>query len=127
MKTATKPMEGAPAVALTEQQLEDARRAEARRQKMRTAIRPTAEEDAIITAAALTDPDNPPLTDEQLDQFKPARRGRGRPAQDVTKVLVSIRFDAAVLDAFKATGEGWQTRMNDALREWARDHRMVTG
>jgi uncharacterized protein (DUF4415 family) len=86
---------------------------------------PTDAEDAAITAAALDDPDNQPLTDEQLDQFKPARRGRGRPAKDVTKVLVSIRFDAAVLDAFKATGEGWQTRMNDALREWVKDHRMV--
>jgi uncharacterized protein (DUF4415 family) len=25
-------------------------------------------------------------------------------------------------DAFKATGPGWQTRMNDALREWLRTH-----
>jgi len=33
----------------------------------------TDEEDAAITAAALSDPDNPPLTDEELAQFIPAR------------------------------------------------------
>jgi hypothetical protein len=36
----------------------------------------TPEEDAQITAAAMTDPDNLPLTDTELNQFKPAR---GRP------------------------------------------------
>lgn len=36
------------------------------------------------------------------------------------KVSTTIRFDADVLAAFKATGAGWQTRMNDALREWLR-------
>lgn len=119
--------EAAAAMEGIQQDLDETRRAAARKAKARQLIMPTDAEDAAITAAALDDPDNQPLTDEQLDQFKPARRSRGRPAKDVTKVLVSIRFDAAVLDAFKATGEGWQTRMNDALREWARDHRMVTG
>ena len=37
---------------------------------------PTPEEDAVITAAALSDPDNSPLTDEQLALFRPMR---GRP------------------------------------------------
>ncbi|MBJ7312873.1 BrnA antitoxin family protein [Rugamonas sp. CCM 8940] len=45
-------------------------------------------------------------------------RRRGRPAGSGTKVSTTIRFDADVLAAFKATGDGWQTRMNDALREW---------
>ena len=67
---------------------------EARKVKARQLIMPTDAEDAAITTAALTDSDNLPLTDEQLDQFKPARRRRGRPAKDVTKVLVSVRFDA---------------------------------
>ena len=43
---------------------------------------------------------------------------RGRPAGSGNKVSTTIRFDAEILDAFKATGEGWQTRMNDALKEW---------
>jgi len=30
--------------------------------------------------------------------------------------------DADVLEAFRATGKGWQTRMNAALREWLKEH-----
>ncbi|MES2150328.1 MAG: BrnA antitoxin family protein [Pseudomonadota bacterium] len=49
-----------------------------------------------------------------------AGKRRGRPAGSGTKVSTTIRFDAQVLAAFKATGDGWQTRMNDALKEWLR-------
>lgn len=73
------------------------------------------EEDAAITAAAMSDPDNPPLTDGQLAQFKPVR---GRPSIESPKESVTIRYDRDVIAAFKATGKGWQTRMNEALREW---------
>jgi uncharacterized protein (DUF4415 family) len=45
---------------------------------------------------------------------------RGRPPADVTKVATSVRYNRDVLDAFRATGEGCQTRMNDALHEIAR-------
>jgi len=111
---------------------------------------PTDEEDAEITAAALTDPDNPPLTDEELAQFRPARevetpermaalttgphtiafvsdaehaarmaviRKRGRPPLDAPKVSTTIRLDADVMAVFKAIGRGWQTRINQVLRE----------
>ena len=84
---------------------------------------PTPEEDVAVTAAALSDPDNQPLTDSDLGQFKPARGG-GRPPQTFTKVSTSIRLDARVVAAFKATGEGWQTRMNDVLFEYAQQHGM---
>ncbi|MFZ4624113.1 MAG: BrnA antitoxin family protein [Rhodoferax sp.] len=46
-------------------------------------------------------------------------RRRGRPAgsvQAVTKVPVKIRLDADVLLALRASGDGWQTRINDTLR-----------
>jgi mRNA interferase MazF len=33
-----------------------------------------------------------------------------------------IRLDADVVDTFKATGKGWQTRMNAALRDWLKKH-----
>lgn len=46
------------------------------------------------------------------------RRPRG-PQKAPTKVPVTIRLDRSVVDAFRATGEGWQTRMNEALREAA--------
>ena len=39
-----------------------------------------------------------------------------------TKEQVAIRFDAEVLNYFRATGQGWQTRMNDVLKAWLREH-----
>ena len=47
---------------------------------------------------------------------------RGRPKLEVRKELVSVRYDVEVLEAFRAMGDGWQTRMNDALRDWLRTH-----
>jgi uncharacterized protein (DUF4415 family) len=124
MKAATKPVEASKA-AQPAQQSEEARRAVARRQEMLTAILPTAEEDAAITAAALTDPDNPPLVEGEGAQFKPARRPRGRPMQDATKVPTTMRLDSVVLDSFKATGDGWQPRINEALSECLATHKML--
>lgn len=88
------------------------------------------------TAKAWLDPDDAPeLTDDFFEQGdwkigdKPVSRPeaqqemarrRGRPAGSGSKVSTTIRFDAEILDAFKATGEGWQTRMNDVLKEWLR-------
>ncbi len=43
---------------------------------------------------------------------------RGRPKAAVKKVSTTIRLDADVLEAFKATGHGWQTRINTVLRTW---------
>ena len=39
-----------------------------------------------------------------------------------TKQAVTVRYSPDVLAAFKATGAGWQVRMNDALRDWLRTH-----
>ena len=44
-------------------------------------------------------------------------RGRGRPAVAVKRPTLNMRVDADVLDAFKATGPGWQTRINAVLRD----------
>ena len=41
---------------------------------------------------------------------------RGRPKSLATKQPVKIRLDADVLAALRATGDGWQTRINDTLR-----------
>jgi uncharacterized protein (DUF4415 family) len=86
---------------------------------------PTLEEDAAITAAAMQDPDARPYTDEEWARAKP-KRGPGRPPQNVTKIPTSIRLDARVVEAFKATGEGWQTRMNDVLFEYAVSKKMIS-
>ena len=45
------------------------------------------------------------------------KRGRGRPAVETKRPTLNMRIDADVLEAFKATGQGWQTRINAALRE----------
>ncbi len=80
---------------------------------------PSPEEDAQITAAALIDPDNPPLTNDELQQF---RRARGRPQGSGKKEQVTLRLDTDILEQFRATGNGWQTRINDALRDWIKQH-----
>lgn|GEM_PF-2501058 len=48
---------------------------------------------------------------------------RGRPKAARTKVPVSLRIDADTLQAWKATGKGWQTRMARVLCEQAPGHR----
>ena len=45
------------------------------------------------------------------------KRGRGRPVVAVKRPTLNMRVDADVLDAFKATGPGWQTRINAVLRD----------
>jgi uncharacterized protein (DUF4415 family) len=42
----------------------------------------------------------------------PGQRG---PQKQATKMAVTVRYNPEVLDFFKQTGSGWQTRMNDVL------------
>lgn len=70
--------------------------------------------------------DAPELTDEffeRADEYvgdKLVRRGR--PRTDSPKVALTVRYDAEVVEAFKATGKGWQTRMNATLKDWLKTH-----
>ena len=48
-------------------------------------------------------------------------RRRGRP-QGSHKTPTTLRIDDDILAEFRAHGRGWQTRMNDALREWLKAH-----
>ena len=84
-------------------------------------ILPTPAEDAAITAAAMADPDAVPFTDAEWAQVKPLVR-RGRPLGSGTKVQVTLRLDVDVVEKLKSTGAGWQTRANDALRNWVKRH-----
>lgn len=68
------------------------------------------EEDEAITRAAESDPDNLP------NRF-PKRMGR--PPAALTKEAITIRLDRDVIAHFKASGDGWQTRINEALRRVA--------
>ena len=79
---------------------------------------PTVEEDQRITAAAKADPDAQPLTSKQLKAMVPMKSLRGRPKSDNKKQLVSVRYSPEVIDYFKSTGEGWQSRMDGVLRRY---------
>ena len=100
-------------------------------------ILPTHDEAAAIKAGITADPDNAELTKQWFDKAMPAsavfgpsayaallamKRPRGRPKATETKVFTGIRLDADLLDAFKATGKGWQSRVNAALREYVAEH-----
>lgn len=75
-------------------------------------------------ASTWTDPDDAPeLTDEWF-----AKAGlyegdtlirRGRPKSAAPKEAVNLRLDPDVLEHFRSTGPGWQTRINEALRKAA--------
>lgn len=89
----------------------------------------TDEEEARIQAGIAADPDNPEITPDQFAKAQPfaeafpelamaLRQSRG-PQKAPTKQLVSLRLDQDVIERFKATGPGWQTRINEALRQVA--------
>ena len=79
---------------------------------------PTVAEDRAITSAAKSDADAKPLTPTQLKSMVPMRALRGRPKSANKKQLVSVRYSPEVLAYFKATGEGWQARMDSVLRQY---------
>ncbi|HWK47316.1 MAG TPA: BrnA antitoxin family protein [Stellaceae bacterium] len=94
----------------------------------------------IIDAGTVADQENPELTLDWFEGAKPAgevfappiyadlvsmKRPRGRPKAQSTKVFTAIRLDADLLNAFRATGKGWQTRVNAALRQYIAEHPLV--
>lgn len=89
----------------------------------------TEDEDTAINAGIAQDGDSRELTAEDMARMRPARevvpeiadryrRTRG-PQKAPTKQLVSLRLDREVIERFKATGPGWQARINEALRKAA--------
>lgn len=82
-------------------------------------------EEAAIQRQIADDPDDFELPEgAELVPFAEAlpelaeslRRGRGRPSTGKARTPVTLRLDADVLEKFRATGPGWQTRINEALR-----------
>jgi uncharacterized protein (DUF4415 family) len=68
----------------------------------------------------------PELADAWFDQaefavggkvVRPAKRP-GRPKSDAAKKLIALRLDPDVIERFRATGPGWQSRINMVLREY---------
>ncbi|AZY52226.1 BrnA antitoxin family protein [Bordetella avium] len=79
---------------------------------------PTREEDEAINRGIAADPDTYELSTADLKQMK----RMGRPKAEVTKERITIRLSPDVLESFRATGAGWQTRVDAALRDWLKTH-----
>ena len=87
---------------------------------------PTKEQLAEIQAASKKNivftEDAPELTDAELEEFRPANPKYYRPVKE----LISLRLDSVLLDAFKSTGKGYQTRINEALWKGAQEMGIIT-
>ena len=83
----------------------------------RVVLLPTNAEDSKINAGIAADPDAYEMSSTEFKQLR-----RGRPLGSGKKVQVTLRLDADLLEKFKSTGSGWQTRVNDALRSWSKKH-----
>jgi uncharacterized protein (DUF4415 family) len=81
-------------------------------------IVPTREEDEAINRGIAADPDTYELSTADLKHMKKL----GRPKADVTKERITIRLSPDVLERFRATGSGWQTKVDAALRDWLKTH-----
>ena len=86
----------------------------------------------------LIDDDNPEWTAQEIARARPASevlpklfsanatkamlKPRGRPHAEVVKDRITIRLSPDVTAAFRASGDGWQTRIDAALKDWLRTH-----
>lgn len=81
----------------------------------------------------INDIENPEWTKEDMDNalvfsqmpkelqalvVQSQAKKRGRPVSQNKKVSVTIRYSSNVIEAFKATGKGWQSRMNKVLEDY---------
>jgi len=88
---------------------------------MKKLIRPTAAENRAINAGIAADTDTYVLSAAQMRELKPALP-RGRPKSETTKERITIRLSPDVLGRFRASGSGWQGRIDAALKSWLKRH-----
>ncbi len=69
------------------------------------------------------DPNDAEAVDEYWAKAKIRLPGQRGPQKLPTKVAVTVRYSPEVVEYFKSTGEGWQTRMNEALQQYVKRHR----
>jgi uncharacterized protein (DUF4415 family) len=95
-------------------------------------------EEAAVQFGIAQDPDNPELKEAEFAAMRPAaealppelydnlikrKPGQRGPQKAPTKQIVTLRLDRAVVEHFKAGGEGWQTRINDTLKMVVRERK----
>jgi len=103
-------------------------------------VMPSPAEEAAFDAGIAADPDNPEWTKADFARAKLAseffdtqtaaglralsrRPGERGPQKAPTKERITIRLSREVVESFRATGEGWQTRVDAALQDWLKTHR----
>jgi uncharacterized protein (DUF4415 family) len=79
----------------------------------------------VVVRDVWRDPDDAPELTKEYFERADVYRGdklirRGRPPSEHPKEAIKLRIDPDVLAHFRATGPGWQTRINDALRRAAK-------
>jgi uncharacterized protein (DUF4415 family) len=72
------------------------------------------------------DPNDPAAVDAFWKKATLRRPGQRGPGKKARKVLLSLRYSPEVVEYFKSGGEGWQTRMDEALKQWVADRRPRT-
>ena len=65
------------------------------------------------------------LPKELLNVLPHRKVGQRGPQKQPTKIAVTLRYSPEVVKYFKATGKGWQSRMDEALKHWIRKHPRV--
>ena len=96
-------------------------------------ILPTEEEEKRINRGIAEDHDNPEWADDDFAQARPGRevmtellgtdragdlfKLRGRPKKELPKKAVSLRLDPEVIAWFKSQGKGYQSAINDVLKQ----------
>jgi len=85
--------------------------------------------------AEMIDTENPEWTTTDFEKAHPAgdvlpatllgKLGVRGPQKAPTKELISIRLSRDVVESFRSTGDGWQTRMDYALKEWINTHHLA--
>jgi uncharacterized protein (DUF4415 family) len=80
--------------------------------------------DAPITYDHDTDQYDPNDSAQVQNFFTSAKvvRKPGRPKAETTKIPTAIRLSSDVVEYFKSTGAGWQSRIDSALRDWITGH-----
>ena len=97
---------------------------------------PSEVDEQRINEGIADDPDTVEIDEEMIAKARPAsdshpqlvaayRRSRGeRGVQKTpTKERITIRLSPEVVERFRATGAGWQTRIDSALKDWLKNHR----
>ncbi len=61
---------------------------------------------------------------KSLQEKLASRKTRG-PQTKPKKISTTIRLSSDVVESFKATGDGWQTRIDLALKQWLQEHTLA--